>query len=77
MRNIKLSSRVVSFTVKAEIKSPATIVDVNGLSLGSSHLDSTLFCSTPVNLDSSQSSNTYDHKQDYYNYYRQVVRIQS
>jgi hypothetical protein len=57
-------------TVKAEIKSPAAIVDANGLPLGPSHLDSSLFCSTPVNLDATQSSNAYaDHKQDYYNYY--------
>lgn len=60
----------ISFTVKSEIKSPATIVDTNGLSLASSHLDSTLFCGTPVNLDATQSSNAYDHKQDYYNYYK-------
>lgn len=56
--------------VKTELKSPAAIVDVNGLPLGPSHLDSTLFCTTPVaNLDATQSSNAYDHKQDYYNYY--------
>lgn len=65
--NIK--SHTCFFTVKTELKSPATIVDANGLPLSSSHLDSTLFCSTPVNLDATQSSNNYDHKQDYYNYY--------
>lgn len=57
-------------SVKTELKSPAAIVDANGLPLGPSHLDSTLFCTTPVaNLDATQSSNAYDHKQDYYNYY--------
>lgn len=68
---LKLSinnSQSLSSAVKAEIKSPATIVDANGLPLGSSHLDSTLFCST--NLDATQGSNAYDHKQEYYNYYR-------
>ena len=58
-------------TVKAEIKSPAAIVDTNGLPLGgTSHLDSALFCSTPASLDATQSSNTYDHNKDYYNYYK-------
>jgi hypothetical protein len=60
--------------VKTELKSPAAIVDSNGLPLGPSHLDSTLFCTTPVaNLDATQSSNAYDHKQDYYNYYNRYV----
>lgn len=60
--------------VKTELKSPAAIVDANGLPLGPSHLDSTLFCTTPVaNLDATQSSNAYDHKQDYYNYYNRYV----
>ncbi|CRK87447.1 CLUMA_CG001248, isoform A [Clunio marinus] len=61
-----------SNSVKTEIKSPPTIVDANSIPLGASHLDSTIFCSTPVNLDSTQSSNAYDHKQDYYNYYNSM-----
>lgn len=57
-------------TVKTELKSPATIVDANGLPLGPSHLDSTIFGPvTPVNLDATQSSNAYDQKQEYYNNY--------
>lgn len=56
-------------TVKAEIKSPAAIIESNNLPLAPSHLDSALFCTNAINLDATQSSNAYDHKQDYYNYY--------
>jgi hypothetical protein len=56
-------------SVKTEIKSPPTIIDANSLPIAPSHLDSSIFCSTPVNLDATQSSNAYDHKQEYYNYY--------
>lgn len=45
------------------------MVDASGLPLGTSHLDTALFCTNPVGLDATQSSNAYDHKQEYYNYY--------
>ncbi|KAG5685111.1 hypothetical protein PVAND_014308 [Polypedilum vanderplanki] len=62
-----------SNSVKSEIKSPTAIVESTQLPLAPSHLDSALFCAAnTVNLDASQSSNTYDHKSDYYNYYNSM-----
>ena len=62
--------------VKTELKSPAgTLLDTHNLPLAPSHLDSTIFCANAINLEASQSSNTYsDHKQDYYNYYNRFVK---
>jgi hypothetical protein len=65
----RLSSLFLLNAVKSEIKSPTALVESNSLPLAPSHLDSALFCANTVNLDASQSSNAYDHKQDYYNYY--------
>lgn len=56
-------------TVKTEIKSPPSAVESSALPIAPSHLDSALFCTNTVNLDATQSSNAYDHKQEYYNYY--------
>lgn len=64
-------------SVKSETRSPALDTSLGNSLIGSgivnnSHLDSTsLFCSnTSSGLDTlGQSSNSFDHKQDYYNYY--------
>lgn len=56
-----------SNSVKSEIKSPAALLEANCLPISTAHLDSSLFCSTPGNLEPAQGSNSYD--KDYYNYY--------
>lgn len=60
--------------VKSEIRSPGlgeTTSLSTGGSITASHLDTAaLFCGTNSSpLDPLQSSGSYDHKQDYYNYY--------
>ncbi|XP_029723171.1 developmental protein eyes absent isoform X2 [Aedes albopictus] len=57
-------------TVKSEIRSPGLDAAISGgnLAVGSTHLDSSLFCTNPNNLDALQSStNSYD-KSEYYPY---------
>jgi hypothetical protein len=58
--------------VKSELKSPAAINE-SGLPIAPSHLETSLFCTNSVNLDATQSSNAYDHKQDYNSYYYRYV----
>lgn len=59
--------------VKSEIRSPglgesASLSTAGGIT--SAHLDTAaLFCANASPLDPLQSSGSYDHKQDYYNYY--------
>ncbi len=59
--------------VKSENRSPTLDVAPVGSLSNSSHLDSALFCSNPATgLESLQSSNSFEHKQDYYNYYNSM-----
>ncbi|KAG4071870.1 hypothetical protein HA402_006031 [Bradysia odoriphaga] len=59
--------------VKSENRSPTLDVATVGSLSNSSHLDSALFCSNPTTgLESLQNSNSFDHKQDYYNYYNSM-----
>lgn len=58
--------------VKSEIRSPG--LDTNSIQAASgltaSHLDtSALFCANSSPLDPLQAATSYDHKQEYYNYY--------
>uniref|UniRef100_A0A336KEX3 Eyes absent homolog n=1 Tax=Culicoides sonorensis TaxID=179676 RepID=A0A336KEX3_CULSO len=59
--------------VKSEIRSPGLVETPSLTSAGTltaSHLDTAaIFCSNSSPLDPLQSSGSYDHKQDYYNYY--------
>ncbi|KAL7030597.1 hypothetical protein ACKWTF_006722 [Chironomus riparius] len=61
-----------SNSVKTEIKSPTSLVEASALPLAPTHLDSAFLCTNTVNLDATQSSNAYDHKQEYYNYYNSM-----
>ena len=49
------------------------MVEASALPLAPTHLDSAFLCTNTVNLDATQSSNAYDHKQEYYNYYNRYA----
>jgi hypothetical protein len=69
--DLGMSHWINDSSVKSEHRSPgidATTGSTNLGGIGSSHLDTTIFCTNP-SIDTLQNSNAYDHKQDYYNYY--------
>ncbi|XP_058817696.1 developmental protein eyes absent isoform X1 [Topomyia yanbarensis] len=57
-------------TVKSEIRSPGldAAISSGNLPVGSTHLDSSLFCANPNNLDALQSTANSYEKSDYYSY---------
>ena len=62
--------------VKSETRSP-TLDSTSAHSLPSNthHIDtSSLFCSNPPAIDNLQSSNTFEHKQEYYQYYHNSMQ---
>lgn len=71
-----MSEHTASTSVKSETRSPTLDVTgmssmmATGLNSSGSHLDSaSLFCSNASGIEALQSSNPFDQKQDYYNYY--------
>ncbi|XP_055710648.1 developmental protein eyes absent isoform X1 [Phlebotomus papatasi] len=62
-------------TVKSEARSPGIDSAPTASLAASSHLDTSLFCpgGSTATLDALQNStNSYEHKQDYYNYYNSM-----